>query len=254
MIYNIYFSPTGGTRAVADTLAKSVACNTGAENVSVDLIKKGEFGQSFSPEDVCLLSAPAYGGRVPANAVNKIKTFVGNGAKAVVVAVFGNRAIDDTLIELYDLAQSVGFNVVAGVEAVAEHSLARVYGANRPCQQDKNELDNFGKNIAEKIKNNLSNCLEIPGNRPYKDAKASPMSPVVEANCLNCKKCAVECPVNAISTDDVTVIDTEKCFSCMHCVAVCPVKARHNSAELTAAFEERLRERCDGVKPNKLYI
>ena len=249
-VYNIYYSPTGGTEKVAKILANAMSDNV----QNIDLFKKKKIDQRFEKEDICIISVPAFGGRVPADNAEKIKTFTADGTKAVLVAVFGNRAIDDTLIELYDTVISVGFNVVVCIEAVAEHSLVRKFGAGRPNDEDKTELESFAKRIIEKIDNNDLSVSEFPGNRPYKDFKASGMSLVVDDSCINCKKCARECPVDAIPMENVKTVDTDKCFSCMHCVSVCPKKARHNSPTVTTALEERLRERCSGVKPNKLYI
>ena len=249
-VYNIYFSPTGGTKKEADILSGAIS----EEFQKINLLKKGEFGQTFSKDDICVISVPAFGGRVPECAAQNIKTFKANGAKAVIVTVFGNRAIDDTLIELYDLAAAVGFKVIAGVEAVAEHSLARMYGAGRPNGDDKAELESFVAEIYKKLNANNLSIPQIPGNRPYREFKASSMSLVVDDTCINCKKCARECPVNAIPMDNVKTVDGDRCFSCMHCVSACPKNARHNSPEIMKNFEERLRERCAERKPNKLYI
>jgi len=249
-VYNIYYSPTGGTKKVAEIIS-----GTFSESVrDIDILKKQTLVHLFKKEDICIISVPAFGGRVPENAVEKIKTFKADGTNAVIVAVFGNRAIDDTLIELSDIVTSVGFNVVAAVEAVAEHSLVRIYGSGRPNNEDKAELESFVKEIREKLKNNDRTVPWIPGNRPYKDFKSSGMSLVVDYNCLNCKKCSKECPVDAIPIENIKTVDTDKCFSCMHCVSACPMSARHNSQSVTKALEERLRERCTETKPNKLYL
>ena len=250
MVYNLYFSPTGGTKRVAEILSFAMA----NEVTHVDLMKKNVSMPTFTDEDVCVFSVPAFGGRVPQAAIDRIRTIHANGAKAVLVAVFGNRAIDDTLAELYDVASSVGFEVIAAVEAVAEHSLVRKYGAGRPNEQDRAELQNFAKRIVEKLQNGNGTSPIIPGNRPYKEFHPSAMSLVVEDTCLDCKRCARECPVDAIPQENVKTVDATLCFSCMHCVAVCPVSARHNAPTVTAALEERLRERCAEVKPNTLYI
>ena len=250
MVYNLYFSPTGGTKRVAEILS----CAMADDVVHVDLLKKNAVMPDFTAEDVCILSVPAFGGRVPQAATEKIHTIRANGAKAVLVAVFGNRAIDDTLAELQDVAVSVGFEVITAVEAVAEHSLVRKYGAGRPNEQDQAELQDFARRIAAKLQNGDSTTPVIPGNRPYKEFHPSAMTLVVEDTCVNCKRCARECPVEAIPTENVKTVDADQCFSCMHCVAVCPVNARHNAPTVTAALEERLRDRCAETKPNKLYI
>lgn len=249
-VYNIYFSPTGGTKKVSEIISSAIA----EHFEDIDLMKKAELDKSFGKDDICIISVPAFGGRVPEIACEKLKSFKADGTRAVLVAVFGNRAIDDTLVELYDLTDSVGFKVIAGIEAVAEHSLVRIYGNGRPNDGDKSELNSFAKRICQKLESGDMTFPELPGNRPYKEFRPSAMSPVVDDTCINCKKCALECPVNAIPMDNVKTVDKDRCFSCMHCVSACPVKARHNSTEVTKALEERLRERCDGTKPNKLYI
>ena len=78
--YNIYFSPTGGTKKVADTLAGNLFDTF----VNVDLCRDMG-GASFGAEDVCIVSVPSYGGRVPAVAVERLKKLSANGAKAVLV-------------------------------------------------------------------------------------------------------------------------------------------------------------------------
>ena len=249
-VYNIYYSPTGGTKKVADILANAMSDNV----QNIDLFKKDRFGNCFNKDDICILSVPAFGGRVPVDNIEKIITFSANGAVAILVAVFGNRAIDDTLIELYDTASSVGFNVVSCIEAVAEHSLVRKFGSGRPNADDESELEVFVKKICDKINDGNYSVPEIPGNRPYKEFKPSAMSLVVDDSCSNCKKCARECPVDAIPKENVKTVDSDKCFSCMHCVRVCLKSARRYSPTVINALEERLKERCSGVKPNKLYI
>lgn len=248
--YNIYYSPTGGTKKVSDIIATVLSEGF----ISSDLLKKDGYAAKFEKDDICIISVPAFGSRVPGNACEKIRKLKADGTRAILVAVFGNRAIDDTLAELYDLTVSAGFNVIAGIEAVAEHSLVRMYGSGRPDGNDKAELEAFAKRIAEKLKNNDVTTPALPGNRPYREFKASPMSLVVDDTCTGCKRCAAECPVNAIPTDNVGTTDPGKCFSCMHCVSICPEGARHNSPTVTEALKERLAERCAQVKPNKLYI
>ena len=64
MLYNIYFSPTGGTKKVADILAGKL----GREVCEVDICCDIE-NMTLHAEDVCLVSVPSFAGRVPQVAV-----------------------------------------------------------------------------------------------------------------------------------------------------------------------------------------
>ena len=47
----------------------------------------------------------------------------------------------------------------------------------------------------------------------------------INENCIGCGSCVGECPVEAITCDDVAVIDPAKCIDCGSCAGVCPVDA-----------------------------
>ena len=63
-------------------------------------------------EDLAVIAMPVFAGRVPALAVERLRMVNPHGAKCVVVAVFGNRAYDDALLEMQDVASEVGFRVM----------------------------------------------------------------------------------------------------------------------------------------------
>lgn len=250
MLYNIYFSPTGGTKRAAEFVAQTI----NKDYVNIDFIKNPNPEFCPTSKDLCIIAAPSFGGRIPAVCTELFSKIRGNGAKCVLIVVFGNRAVDDALAELSDIAKKNGFVVIAAIEAVAEHSLARIYANGRPDNKDIEELTGFGQKIKSKFLNGDISVIAVPGARPYKQVKAMPMELVLSDACINCKTCAKECPVGAISLEKVNIYDKEKCFSCLHCVSVCPSKARHNSPETTKMFENRLRERCIQRKRNRLYI
>ena len=108
-------------------------------------------GISLKEEDAALIAVPSYGGRVPETAVKRLSQIKGNGAKAILVCVYGNRAYEDTLAELEDTAKAAGFRITAAVAAVAEHSIARQFAAGRPDSQDQAQLTEFAGKIRKKL-------------------------------------------------------------------------------------------------------
>lgn len=68
--YEITFSPTGGTKKVSGLFTEAY----GAESTYIDLTDRTvDFAAySFQEEDICAVSVPSYGGRVPAVAVSRL--------------------------------------------------------------------------------------------------------------------------------------------------------------------------------------
>lgn len=145
--YNIFFSPTGGTKKVADIVAKGI----NPESEEIDLIKEPDklMKVKFEKADLCLVAVPSYGGRVPSVVADMFRNVKADGTKAILAVVFGNRAIDDTLLELQGVLEASGFACIAGMEAVAEHSLMHQFGTGRPDRQDEKELLEFAAKIMQ---------------------------------------------------------------------------------------------------------
>lgn len=67
--------------------------------------------------------------RIPGVAVERLHKVHGNSAKCILVCVYGNRAYEDTLAEMEDLARDSDFDIIAAISAVAEHSIIHQYAS-----------------------------------------------------------------------------------------------------------------------------
>lgn len=198
---------------------------------------------------------PSYGGRVPDFAAKRIKKIHGFQARCILVCVYDNRAYEDTLVELNDVAEQSGFRVVAAVSAVAEHSIMHQYAAGRPDQQDQQELHSFAGKIFDKIKNgDCASVPQIPGNRPYKKFGGVGLVPKADNHCTGCGLCAENCPAQAISRENLKTADSKKCISCMRCVTECPKSARKVNGAMVSVAAQAIKKACSERKNNELYI
>ncbi len=245
----ITFSPTGGTVRTAEILASAIADNW----MHTDLLRPVP-GISLTADDICLIAVPSFGGRIPTTSAERLQKIRANGARAILVCVYGNRAYEDTLSELQDVLEKCGFHCIAAVAAIAEHSIIREFGAGRPDAEDCGELTVFGEKIKERLANPEDKPLILPGEHgTYKFYQSTPFVPAETDDCINCGTCADGCPTDAIGkTPDE--MDPGRCIKCMRCAAVCPTGARKLDEKIYTALRERLAAVCGTRKANELFL
>lgn len=250
MNYSIHFSPTGGTQKVAAILASAM----GGHWQEIGLCREVA-PMALTAGDVCLVSVPSYGGRVPTVAIQRLKAITGNGAKAVLNCVYGNREWEDTLTELQDALEEQGFICAAAVAAVVEHSIFRQFAAGRPDANDAAQLTGFAAKIREKLNGGVFGDLNLSGSHgTYREFGGTPFKPEGNENCSSCGLCAQSCPVGAIDVTDSQKTDKDKCISCMRCIQLCPNHARDLDAAFMAQMSEKMAPKLSGHKENHLFL
>lgn len=244
-----YFSPTGGTKKVGECFAQAAA-----EKVRlVDLMHEKE--PSTDPgADVAVIAMPVFGGRVPEAAVERLRRVQGNGRRAVTIAVYGNRAYEDALLEMNNVAQECGFKVVAGLAAIAQHSMLPIVAAGRPDELDVKELKGYAEKVLAKIEKGGEEAVTVPGDFPYKPHMARAATPVSLPACNHCETCVFICPTGAIKAKEAMATDPEQCILCMACVAACPQNARVLPDPMKAHLEQRLGPLKDVRRENELFL
>lgn len=247
----IVFSPTGGTRKVADRAAAAL----GEVVEVVDLADARADFSAVSTEgaEVALVAMPCFGGRVPRVAMERLGRIAGAGVPCVVVNVYGNRAFDDALLEMADGAAAAGFSVVAALAAVAEHSIMHQYAAGRPDASDNARIAELIGAVRSALDEGRAvEAPPVPGKQPYVKEGAVPLAPKYAGSCRRCGRCVEACPVEAV---DATALKTDKgaCIACMGCVAVCPDRARTVNGLLVKAAALAIKKQEEGRKEAELF-
>lgn len=229
----IYFSPTRTTQRVLTGIAQGIDMN---DVIHLDLTPPGVRGRTFEvgEETIALVGAPVYSGRLPAEAVTRLQQVRGNNAPAVLVVVYGNRAYEDALRELYDLAVEAGFRPVAAAAFIGEHSYST---ATQPIAPGRPDAVDMAKAVAfgQQVRANLGQlsglpASHVPGNFPYKDRRPRPPDPpapiTITDLCTLCGDCAAVCPTAAIIVGTNVITEAQACIACCACTRACPTGAR----------------------------
>ena len=248
-IYSVFFSPTGGTSKV-----NSILTGVYDDVKVIDLIENNEYRENFCENDIVYIAVPSFGGRVPGYAADVISKLHGGNALAVIVCVYGNRAYEDTLIELKNIVKEAGFKTAAAVSAIAEHSIMHRFAKGRPDNDDVKQLEEFARKIKSVLTYGNYHDVQVPGNIPYKEFKGIPMIPSSNSKCTKCGICAAKCPVHAIPIESPEKTDKDKCISCMHCISVCPENARSLNKLMVEAASLKMHKLFEERKENELFI
>ena len=174
-------------------------------------------------------------GRVPALLSEWLNAVSACATPAVCVVVYGNRAFENSLLELKDILTARGCVPIAGAAYIGEHSFSGLElptAAGRPDASDLGHAERFGRNVSKKLRSVSSGDqftdLEVSGAYPYGGVTELWNVDFIEVDdrCTQCGVCAAGCPVEAIDAEDSRSIDIEKCVTCCACIKNCPEHAR----------------------------
>ncbi len=227
----VYYSPT----STSEKTCKAIQQGIGVDYDIIDLTLPDSANKSYSfgPGDLAVIAVPVYSGRVPQTAVKRVKQLKAENTPTVLVAVFGNREFEDSLVELKDITEPNGFKPFAAAAFIGEHSFdtpETPIATGRPDAEDIKKARLFG----EKVKEKLAGLTEVgefnvPGNHPYREGgKTGGRCPVTDSDtCILCGMCARVCPTGCVAVSDIVETNIDECTACTACVKNCPTGARH---------------------------
>ena len=247
--YSYTFSPTGTSAMIAQAVGQGIRETTGEEVLHQDLTHQEAPESRFDDSNLVIIAAPVYGGKMAPIAKIRMKEIRGNHTPCILIAVYGNRAFENALVDMAEFAMSRGFVPVAAGAFIGEHSYSTPetpIAVGRPDKTDIKDAVAFGNAIGNAARVNGLKPVEVSELHdqpvPQKSVanfstfvkeymasqQSNPTTLLPELNsslCTSCASCLKACPTDAIG-QDIASIDSSRCIRCCACVKVCPTGAR----------------------------
>lgn len=252
----VYFSPTGTTRKIVAQIAKGLAAQL---TVHYDQTLPGAPLTTTLSAGVAIIGIPVYAGRVPELCLQRFASISAQGLPCILVALYGNREFEDALVELRDVVAKQGFQVLAAAAFIGEHSYStpqRPIAAGRPNAEDLAIAEQFGRDVAAKLRNNDLSMPSIDGNTPYRErVPLGGVAPDTDRDrCTLCGTCAEVCPTGVIEVSDSVATDAAHCVMCCACVKICTEDARPFNHPRIEERRAMLLQNCSIPKAPTLFL
>ncbi|MDR0548561.1 MAG: 4Fe-4S binding protein [Deltaproteobacteria bacterium] len=250
---NIYFSPTGTTRKIVRRVSAGLALRPRELDLTLPTARKQNF--ILEKEELLLAAFPVHGGRLPKLVLDVFNSLPAGRRPAVAVVVYGNRAYEDALLELFDLCVKKDYFLVGAAAFIGEHSYSHVLGQNRPDPADEESARRFGLSVRNTLLGGENVLNEKPllslARRPYRKYSKKPdISPDTSRKCVGCLICVKNCPTGAFIDLNPRRVDQEKCILCAACVKMCPEKAKSfNDDDFTDRMAALVAANLDRKEP-----
>ncbi|MDD7362618.1 MAG: EFR1 family ferrodoxin [Peptoniphilus sp.] len=258
MVISFYFSPTGHTKTVCQNIAQAIDKDYKDYPFTTP---KERTAPALTPEDIVVVGIPTYAGRVPNLLLPYLQSVAFHGARCILVATFGNRDYDDSLLELFDIVRKNGGKVYGCGAFSCEHSFSNTLAEGRPDASDMKDVEAFARGALKNIREGRTLSRPDRAVRPYytprdrhgKGINFVKIKPKTDPDrCTDCKICVDLCPLGTIHYDDVSRV--EKCMKCCACVKGCPESAKYFDDPAYLYHKEELEAMYSARHDNHVFL
>ncbi len=270
----IYFSQTGNTRIVTETMAETF--RESGHVARIVSLKKAVRSDATSC-DLLGVGTPCFSSQAPTPVKAYLRALPSLEKKRAFVFATCGGAPGRVLSDLTQLLQGKGAEVIGGLLTRGEvhHPAPCLVGRfpNRPNADDLISARNFASRVSEHMAAGRTGLMaeSHPATmRPHDifyDAVAlvstdkfvrstTPEPKLDQSRCDQCQWCAYECPMHNIALQPYPVLG-KNCIRCFRCATGCPQKAfslnwRYSNIGVWMFYNTTFERWFGGVKPGEV--
>ena len=268
----IYFSATGNTKKIADTIGNCLE-NQDISVTKIDITSHESRKEqiSLSKYDAVIFGFPIYSLRAPRVCRQWLETLDGDGKKCSVFFTFGGFGKDPAHYFIKELLDKRSFTLVSTAEFLAVHTFNRCgwqAAEGRPNQADFEAAEEYAQKTLRRFTGEDLNVI-CDFDKPMYPSEQLDMAekfrfqlitqlPSRESqNCSMCMLCEKLCPTNAMDAEK-GIADPACCIACFRCIANCPDGVLHTN-DISGTWGNKLqmhnttKEEIDQME-SKIYL
>lgn len=268
----VYFSATGNTKKIADTIKNYLAARrvfvTSIDITSYESRKKQ---LAFDEYDAVIFGFPIYSLRAPRICRQWLETLDGTGKKCAVFFTFGGFGKDPAHYYMKELLEKRSFTLVSTAEFLAVHTFNRSgwqAAEGRPHAADLKAAEKFTEKTLRRFTGEDPDTI-CDFDKPLYPSEQLDMAEQFRfklitqlpnrdsQSCSMCMLCENLCPTNAMDAEK-GMANPASCIACFRCIANCPDGVLHTN-DISGTWDNKLqthhttKKEIDQMK-SKLYF
>ena len=268
----IYFSATGNTKKIADTIENYLESpDMSVTKIDITSSESREIQISLGKYDAVIFGFPIYSLRAPRVCRLWLEGLDGEGKKCSVFFTYGGFGKDPAHYYIKELLEKRNFTLVSTAEFLGVHTFNRCgwqAAEGRPNQADFKTAEEYIHKTLRRFTGDDPNVMgdfdkpmyspeQLNQAEKFRFKLITQLPTRHTPNCSMCMLCEKLCPTNAMDAEK-GLADPASCIACFRCIANCPDGVLHTN-DISGTWDNKLKmhnttkEEIDQMK-SKIYL
>ncbi len=228
-----YFSGTGNTERIADTIARELEeLNVEIDTFNITSYKERQQNYDLAHYNAFIFGFPIYAWRAPRVVREWLKSLNGKGKRCATFFTYGGVTFGAAHYNTKEILEGSNFILIASSEFPGKHTFNLAgwdFLENRPDKGDFDIAKKFARKILKRFQEKEISRIDIEDpmiskqifEKFEKREKSLPKPSRSGKECSMCRTCEEVCPSSAMNADTGEA-DNDKCLRCLRCMINCP--------------------------------